>query len=170
METEAREATKPADWKAPIKSVAEKPVKIEKAKVSIINDADTVKNDLYYPFYDMSQGQGFFIPNELNQTTLQTFNKVRSHVKQANELWSEIEHDEFGDEVWETVVIKSRKRNADGTLQLDSSGNAIITADSVTRPKLLRSRRYNIYQIAKDTDLIAGKPAENDGVLIVRVI
>lgn len=146
------------------------PVEVKKSDAKIIDDVTVVDDNLFYPFADMDVGQGFFIPNEQNQTTLQAFDKMHYHIVAANKLYSEVECDENGDEVWESVNIKSRKRNADGTLQLDSSGKPIIGHDSVSRPRLIRERMYAVRQIAKDDELSDGNVAPCDGVLVVRMI
>lgn len=140
-----------------------------KAKVTVINNVDKVEDRLYYPFADMKPGQGFFLPNEPAQTTDQAFDKMHSHIVLANNMYAEVECDENGDEVWEEVVIKSRKRGPDGRVLLESSGNPVLGHDPVVRPKLIRSRRYAVRKIAIGDD-IGGKKSEADGILVIRSI
>ncbi len=101
-------------------------------------------------------------------TTAQNAAKVHSHIVAVNDLYSEVETDENGDEVWEEVYVRTAKRNADGTVALDAGGRPIVGHDPISRPNLVYSRHYILRQIAKD-DMIAGKKADADGVLVARL-
>ncbi len=167
MTTAKHDDDKAKDWKAD--AVPPPAPKVEKAKVTLVNDAFHVRNDdEHYPFTEMKPGQGFFVPNEPNQTTAQNAAKVHSHIVAVNDLYSEVETDENGDEVWEEVYVRTAKRNADGTVALDAGGRPIVGHDPISRPNLVYSRHYILRQIAKD-DMIAGKKADADGVLVARL-
>ena len=146
-----------------------KPVEIKKAKVTMINDADVVEDKLYYPFISMEPGQGFFIPNEPGQTTMQNLVKMSGQVAAANRLYTVTEVNENGDEVWEDVYVRTSTRNPDGSVKLDAGGVPIEGHDPVSRPNVIYARRYVARAVIKD-DLIAGKKSDADGVLVVRAI
>ncbi len=157
--TEKHETAKPAP--AP---------KVEKAKVSLISDIDDPEDtDFAYPFVDMDVDQGFFVPNESGQTTLQNAKRLSAHVAAANKLFQVVELNEDGDEVWEDVYVRTTKRNPDGSVQLDGAGKPIIGHDPVSRPNVIYSRRFIARPITKG-DAFADKTADVDGVLVVRVV
>lgn len=167
------EAAKEVAKKAEVETAKHNPLKpkVEKAKVSLIDDthAYTIDEDkLYYPFVDMKPGQGFFVPNEPDQTTMDTVARVGVYVAIANNSYTVIETDQNGDEVWEDVYVRSTKRNPDGSIPVDGGGHPIIGHDPISRPNLIYARRYAIRPVLKD-ELIAGKKSDA-GVLVVRVI
>jgi hypothetical protein len=117
----------------------------------------------------MKPGQGFFVPNEPNETTAQTVARLAPQLALVNDWYSEIETDANGDEVWEDVYIRTTKLNPDGSLQLDGAGRVIYGHDPVSRPNYIFGRRYVARRIAKG-DEFADKTADVDGVLVVRVV
>lgn len=121
-----------------------------------------------YPFVDLKIGQGFFVPNQKEQTNVQAIESMRKEVALAHDYYSEAEVDINGDEVWETIIVKNRARNPDGTLKL-VDGKIVEGADSVTRPKLISSRQFIVRVIVKDETLINDKKSVDNGVLVVRV-
>ncbi len=141
-----------------------------KPKVELINniyDLEDVEFD--YPFSEMELNQGFFIPNAPNQTTLDNAKALAIQIGIANKLFSVIELDENGDEVWEDVYIRTTKRNSDGSVQLDGGGWPIIGHDPIARPNIIYNRRFAARQLVKG-DTFGNMTADVDGVLIVRVV
>lgn len=124
---------------------------------------------LDYPFNNLEVGQGFFVPNKPAETTIKNLERMHAAVVLANEFYSEAEVDEAGDEVWETVFVKSRQRNVDGTFKLTGDGKYIESADQINRPRLIYFRHYMAYAIIKDYEMADGNKAKEDGVLVVRV-
>lgn len=159
----------PADQKPPISAPSVDPPKPVRPKVAVFDNVDVDNDKFMYPFFSTKLGQGFFVANAPNETTAQTLAKLNSHVAYANDWYSEIELDQYGDEVWEEVFVRSTKRNPDGSAQRDSNGKIIYGHDPVSRSNYVYSRRYVARVIAKD-DLIAGKKSDADGVLVVRVV
>lgn len=125
-----------------------------------------------YPFADLSVGQGVFLPVEPNSTLDKLNDDVHKSILLSRRAGI-VELNQFGDEVHEQVIIKTRKRNPDGTLALDH-GKYIYGADPVTRPKLLCGGEDNpsfmIRSVLKDEviDNSDGK-APFDGALVIRV-
>lgn len=148
-------------------------VVVEPEKFLIVDkvneDLFTNEYDSRYPFNDLDIGQAIFVPNAKAETTDKTLERMHQVVRKARAFYAEVELDDNGDEVWEQVVIKSRKRNADGSFVLDAVGKPLESADSVLRPKLIGSRHYIVRPVVKDYDT-GGQKAPEDGVLIIRVI
>lgn len=124
--------------------------------------------DVRYPFSDLDVGQSFFVPNGREVTKETAYLEMHKAAVGANRFYGEVETDENGDEVWETVTIKSLVRNPDGTVKLQSDGKPIEGADHVMRPNLIRARYFVVRPVAKDYDIGNGKATE-DGVVIIRV-
>lgn len=122
-----------------------------------------------YPFGDLEAGQGIFIKIPDGKTTDEVMEKSYKDIHAANEYFSETARDENGDEILEQLIIKERKRNDDGSLQLEGDGKLIVGANSVQRPKKIYLRQYVAKAIVKNDEIGKGKKAESDGVLIIRV-
>lgn len=122
-----------------------------------------------YPFSELDNSQGFFVPNERAQSTEENLKIMRKAVTDANDFYSEIELTEDGDEVWETVIVKTKKRNPDSSLILSVEGKPIEGADSVTRPVVIFSRHFIAYAVDKDHNIGPNQKVSEDGVLVVRV-
>ena len=133
-------------------------------------DNTTEEENVRYPFYQLEVGQGFFVPvdDKLNQQQL--VSNMHSSLAAIRQSHAEIEYDADGDEVWETVVIKSRQRNADGTLKLQADGTPFgESASQVMRPMLINPRRFIVKPVVKDYEVGEGSKAERDGVVVIRV-
>lgn len=163
--------------KAPIVSVnpssknLEPDTPIKKEFVIVDNAIDSMFDEplkLEYPFDELKQGQGLFIEVEENQTTDKLMEKMYKTVFNLNTKYAEVEHDENGDEILDVLTVRTRKRNSDGTLQLNN-GEVITGANSVQKPKLASYRHFVIKPIVKE-DEIGNKTASNDGVIIIRTI
>lgn len=120
-----------------------------------------------YPFVDLEIGQGIFIPVEQNGTTDQLVAAVHRQVDAFRKYASSVEHDENGDEVMERVIIKEKKRNDDGTIQL--SGNEIRTGANQTSREKLIGPNFAVKAVVKGDAIAEGNEAEGDGVLVVRM-
>lgn len=123
---------------------------------------------LNYPFEDLEIGQGMFIPVEKGGTTDKIMSKVYKQVDQYRKQNSEVERDEDGDDVMEDVCINKKKRNDDGTVQLDGD-TPRMTVKSGFRPKLV-GPNFVVKAVVKG-DVIAGEDqeAEGDGAIVIRV-
>lgn len=154
----------------PVKSttpnvVAEKFIVVNNINKELIND----KYVSEYPFNDLEAGHGFFVPNGPAQTTEQTRLHMNDEITKARNFYGNVEVDENGDEVWETVVVKTRSRNEDGTFTaLQTNGKPLESATQLLRPHLICPRHYVTYPVVKDYDL-GGHKAVSDGVFVARV-
>lgn len=151
--------------KGPVKPVAATVPKKEYLIVDSVNDE--LFSDEYegiYPFGDLEVGQAFFVPLE-KETSVQALDRMHRAIALARKFYSEPEVDENGDEVWETVIIKTTKRNLDGSIMLDSSGAILVGADAVKRPRLIASRHFVARFVMKDYD----DKITEDGILVIRV-
>lgn len=168
--------------KAPIVSMhpTSQPQGDAKAKIGehhIIDDAnirlnhymhESAYSEINYPFEDLEIGQGMFIPVEENGTTDKLMSKVYKQVDQFRKQNSEVERDENGDDVMEDVCINQKKRNEDGTVQLDGD-TPRLTVKSGFRPKLV-GPNFVVKAVVKG-DHINGEDneADGDGALVIRV-
>ena len=123
-----------------------------------------------YPFADMEFGQGMFIPVSKGKTTDSLMSEMYKAIDQYRKQNSEVERDENGDDVMEDVAINVKKRNDDGTVQLDG-GVPRLTVKSGFRPKLV-GPNFTVKAIVKGDSLTNeedGEEADADGVLVVRM-
>jgi len=150
-------------------SVANAPDKSQ--SYNIFDNANQLKTafDFAYPFKDMKIDQGFFVPVEANMTTDQLIANLHRDIFTFVQQTSECEKDEKGDDVWESIVIQTKKRTDDGIIQLDGLGKPIVGANQTNRPKLIHSCNFIVKAIVKDDELTDGRKAESDGALVVRV-
>jgi hypothetical protein len=162
-----------ADYHA-AKGDAAKPVKKE---FKIIDNAyhasakpedDTTKDSYLYPFADLNVGQGLFIPLESNNTIDKLMTAIHRQVDLFRNQYSEIERNEEGDQIYENVTIRARKRKPDGSFELDGEGVPKLTASSVLRPKLI-GPMFRIRAIKKDDEFAKGTKSDSDGVLVIRL-
>lgn len=121
-----------------------------------------------YPFVDLTPGQGLFVPIPKNSTTdkfmLHMHKMINQYVKQN----SEVEKDDEGDDVMEDVAINKKKRNDDGTTQLDGD-TPRLGIKSGFRPKLI-GPTFTVKSIVKGDELSdENNKAEGDGVLVIRM-
>ena len=120
-----------------------------------------------FPFAKLKPGQGFFVPATKWESTDFLVEKFNKQINEERTKYAEVEKDENGDEILEVVTIKTRKRNDDGTLQLEG-GKVITGANQSHRPKYIYSRNFMVKPIVKD-DEIGHSKADHDGVLVVRI-
>ena len=123
-----------------------------------------------YPFVDLEPGQGLFIPVGKGKTTDALMSEMYKAIDQYRKQASEVERDENGDDVMEDVAINVKKRNEDGTVQLDG-GEPRLTVKSGFRPKLV-GPNFTVKAVVKDdilTDEEDGEKADTDGVLVIRM-
>lgn len=123
-----------------------------------------------YPFEDMDFGKGMFIPIGKGKTTDALMTEIYKSIDQFRKQNSEVERDENGDDVMEDVAINVKKRNDDGTVQLDG-GVPRLTIRSGFRPKLV-GPNFVVKAIVKGDMLTGddkGAKADTDGVLVVRM-
>lgn len=128
---------------------------------------DTVHDQ--HEFGNLESGQGLFLATEVNKTTDELIEKLQKSIYNINNKYSVIAVDENGDEILENLTIKVRKRNEDGTLQLND-GQVITGANMVQRPKRIFYRQFAVKPVVKDDVLTDGKKAPGDGALVIRVI
>lgn len=130
---------------------------------------DGVLQDFKYPFNELDVDQGIFIPLPENITTDKLMATLHQQINIYIKQTSECEKDEKGDDVWESVVIQTKKRLDDGVIQLDSYGNPIVGANQTNRPKLIHSSNFVVKAVVKGDEISKGNKASSDGVLVVRV-
>lgn len=130
-----------------------------------------VVHDFAYPFEDTKVGQAFFVPVENDTTVDKLVADIHHKVDQFVNQTSECEKDDKGDDVWESVVIQTKKRTQDGLVQLNSDGTPIVGANQTNRPKLIHSASFIVRPIVAGDELVKdGQKAEQDGVMVVRVM
>jgi len=120
-----------------------------------------------YPFEELELNQGMFIPVGKGQTTDALMSKMHKQVDQYRKQSSEIERDENGDDVMEDVAINVKKRNEDGTVQLDGD-RPRLDVKSGFRPKLI-GPNFVVKAVVKGDVIGENDEADSDGVLIVRL-
>jgi hypothetical protein len=122
-----------------------------------------------YQFTDLELDEGVFIPVEKNSTTDKLLSDVHKAIYQAKMQGAVIELDEKGDEIWENVTVMTKKRNDDGTIQLESSGKPITGANFTHIPKYLYPMNFIARAVTTEDEISEGQNAPSDGVLIIRV-
>lgn len=120
-----------------------------------------------YPFEDLVIGQGLFVPVEENSTTDALMAKLYKQVDQYRKQASEIERDEMGDDVMEDVAINQKKRNDDGTVQLDDDVPR-LGIKSGFRPKLI-GPNFVVKAVVKGDEIGENQKADSDGALVIRM-
>jgi hypothetical protein len=120
-----------------------------------------------YPFEDLELNQGMFIPVEQNSTTDALMSKLHKQVNQYRKQNSEIERDEDGDDVMEDVAINKKKRNEDGTVQLDGDIPR-LGIKSGFRPKLI-GPNFVVKAVVKGDEIGDNDKAKHDGALVIRL-
>jgi hypothetical protein len=120
-----------------------------------------------YPFEDLIVGQGISIPIPKNSTTDKFMIHMHKQINQYVKQNSEVERDEDGDDVMEDVAINKKKRNGDGTIQLDGD-TPRLGIKSGFRPKLI-GPTFTVKAVVKGDELAEGTEADKDGVLIIRM-
>lgn len=135
---------------------------IDNAKVQLNNQSDV---EFKYPFADLKAKQGLFVAVET--TTDALMSKLFKQVDQFRKQNSEVERDENGDDVMEDVVINVKKRNEDGTVQLDGD-KPRLDIKSGFRPKLV-GPMFAVKAVVKGDKISENDTADSDGALIIRL-
>lgn len=147
----------------------------KKAKHKVIKGADEFlcldPNANYdFPFADLKLDEGMFIPNDAGMTTDKHMEKMYPVIYRLRQQYSEVARNEEGDEIWEQITIKVRKKNDDGTLQLEGDGKPIEGANFVHLPKLIPLRDFTVKAVVKGDKIGGSVKAPSDGVVVIRVI
>lgn len=121
-----------------------------------------------YPFDELKLEQGFFIPTQPNSTTDVLLAHMQERIERIKKRYGSIETDEHGDDVWESVLIRNKKRNDDGTVQLQH-GKPITGANQTNRPKYIYTRNFVVKPVVKGQELGDKVKADADGVMVIRV-
>lgn len=132
-----------------------------------------VVHDFFYPFDKMENGQAFFVPVEKNSSTDKLVAHLHDQIFKFLQQVSECEKDEKGDDVWESVVIQTKKRTTDGYIQLDGFNKPIVGANQTNRPKLIHAANFIVKPVVKGDSLTMdedGTKAETDGALVICVM
>lgn len=146
----------------------------EKVEPKLIEDANFKLNhylpeqghvEFDYPFEDLEVGQGFFIAVETTTDALMA--KLHKQVDKYRKQSSEIERDENGDDVMIDIAINQKKRNEDGTVQLDN-GVPRLGIKSGFQPKLI-GPNFVVKAVVKGDSLAENNEADSDGALVVRM-
>jgi len=140
---------------------------IDNAIVTPDLDEDSFK----YPFFDMEIGQGIFIPVETNSTIDKLMKDLHQQIEMFRRQTADIEKDENGDNISEIIIIHEKKRNPDGTIQLNDANKPNEGANQTIRPKYIYAYNFTVRSVIKDDELVEdGQKAESDGALLVRVL
>lgn len=144
-------------------------VMIKEVNSDFLEDTNTLHYEFNRPFDDLEIGNAFFVPNKDGQTTENHLAQLHQQIAAYRDMNSEIEKDEDGDDILETVVIASKKRNSDGTLVLEANGNPLVGANPVTRPKRIYYKNFIARAVVKGNKVDGDNEIDHDGVLVVRV-
>lgn len=150
----------PKDWSKPDAMV------IDKANFKLnhyLPEIGHVKFD--YPFEKLDLNQGLFVTVETTTDALMA--KLYKQVDQYRKQNSEIERDENGDDVMEDVAINQKKRNEDGTVQLDGD-KPRLGVKSGFRPKLV-GPNFVVKAVVKGDKIGENDTADGDGALVIRL-
>lgn len=148
----------------------------DKKEFKIIDDANTTldhhihKDGHYkfgYPFADLKVGQGISISCPKHITLDKFMLNINKQVVQYTKQASAVEKDEDGDDVMEDVAINKKKRNDDGTIQLDGD-TPRLGIKSGFRPRLI-GPTFAVKSVVKDDELSENNKADADGVLVIRM-
>lgn len=123
-----------------------------------------------FPFADLKLDEGMLIPNDAGMTTDKHMEKMYPVIYRLRQQYSEVARNEEGDEIWEQITIKVRKKNDDGTLQLEGDGKPIEGANFVHLPKLIPLRDFTVKAVVKGDKIGGSVKAPSDGVVVIRVI
>lgn len=146
-----------------------------KPKFRIVDDAFIHLNaqerlndtEFKYPFNELAPGQGLFIEVEQGSTTDKLMSELYKQADQYRKQASCVDHDENGDDIMIDTAINVKKRNEDGTVQLDGDKPRLSIKSGFT-PKLI-GPTFAVKAVVKDDELADGDKAEADGAFIVRM-
>lgn len=137
-------------------------------KIDIDDSKDDAPNE--FPFDDLNAaGDGFFVPATDAESTDSIVEKMHRAVDGMRKRYAEVERTADGDRILDMVCIEERKKNDDGTIQLEADGKPIVGANFQQHPKLIYSRNYVVRAVAKDDEYSEGNKVPGDGVLVIRV-
>lgn len=167
---EALEKNKPVSWTEPVKEpepVIDTPPKKE---YQIVDDAryELIKNEFAYPFDKLQIGQGFFVSIEDDNTVAKLVVAMSKQVNQYCVQNSQVEKNEEGDDILETLTINTRLRNPDGSFKLDGEGVPKVSIATVLRPRLI-GPKFMVRAVYKDAEIADDVKSEKDGVLVIRL-
>jgi hypothetical protein len=149
-------------WGKPLADAPKKEFKvIDNAKYEL----STV--EFLYPFADLADGQGFFIPLEANNTMDKLVLATHKQVTQFRTQNSEVEKNDEGDDILESFTVNVKVRNPDGSIVMDGDSPK-LTVSSGLRPKLI-GPNFAVRVIHKDDEIGKNIKAEGDGVLVIRL-
>lgn len=120
-----------------------------------------------YPFEDLKLNQGMFIPVEENSTTDALMTKLYKQVDQYRKQASEIDRDENGDDIMIDLAINQKKRNEDGTVQLDGDKPRLGIKSGFV-PKLV-GPNFVVKAVVKGDKIGENDRADGDGALVIRL-
>lgn len=144
--------------------------KVAKPNMELDHSEHVKGNKPNYPFHDLDIGEGLYIPVEQNSTTDKLMEKLYKDVANARLAFAEVERDQNGDEIWDVVIVKTRKRNDDGTFQMGAYGKPLEGANQTSQPRLVFSRHFAVKAVVKDADLGERQKAPHDGALVIRQV
>lgn len=168
-QTNPTDDSKAKEWAA-YQANKDKPVvDAPKKEFKIIDNAKyELSNSVFlYPFADLADGQGFFIPLEPNNTMDKLVWATHKQVQQFRVQNSEIEKNDEGDDILENFTVNVKVRNPDGSIQMDGD-NPKLTVSSGLRPKLI-GPNFAVRVIRKDDEIGENIKADGDGVLVIRL-
>ncbi len=126
--------------------------------------------DNEYPFDKLELAQAFFVPTQPNSTTDALLAKLHRSINAAKKHFGEVEVNEEGDEIWDMLCIRNKKRNPDGSIELNGDGTPNTGANFTQQPRYIYTRNYVAKAVIKGQKLgEGGSEAESDGVVVVRV-
>lgn len=156
----------------PIVSVApssgKKSSKVDVKKLSDVSVLIGDDDDEDYPYDELEIEQGFFIPTQPNNTTDALLAEMQKSIENAKQRYGQIEVNREGDEIWEQLTVRTKKRNEDGTIQLEG-GKPILGADFFHRPKYIYTRNFIVKPVVKGEKIGKSAKADGDGVVVIRV-
>lgn len=160
---------------APVISIAPSsgnPAKSVKNEPKILTDVSALMGedeDDEYPYDKLELDQAFFVPTQPNSTTDTLLAKIHKSVNMAKKRYGEIEVNEEGDEIWDMICIRTKKRNDDGTIQLHGDNTPNLGANFDQQPRYIYTRNYIAKPVIKGQKIGDGVEAESDGVVVIRV-
>jgi hypothetical protein len=157
-----------------IKSVHPSTGSTSDSDYQIIDNANIYPNikdeDFKYPFNKLEAKQSVFIPVEPGNTIDKLMADLHHQIEIFRRNTADIEKDEKGDNISEMIITHTKKRNADGTIQLNDGDKPIEGANQTIRPKYIYARNFIVRALIKDEEIVKdGQKAESDGALLTRV-
>jgi hypothetical protein len=142
---------------------------IDKPNLDLTHTPNTAPSSRY-GIDKIEPGKGMFIPVEQNSTTDKLMMVLYREVADARMSYAEVERDREGNEIWDCVIVKTRKTNDDGTYQLGADGKPLEGANQTIQPRLVYGTHYAVKAVVKGDDIGEGQKAEHDGAMVIRRI